>query len=246
MDINNRVAVITGAAKGIGKAMVQQFAGKGALIYGIDVDDVEGEKLQEEMGDSFCYLHADISNESDIENVLKVIITKHDHIDILINNAAVQTQAPFAETTTEDFRKVINIDLIGTFICCKVFTEHMINGSVVLNMLSVHSSVPRKNTYAYDAAKAGIEMLTKEMALDLADRGIRVLGLSYGAVYTPMNARMIVHPELAQIAVSKVPLHWIAQAEEIAACALAVVEHFSDYSTGSIFTVDGGRSLTGC
>ena len=246
MDIRNRTAVITGAAKGIGKALVKAFAAKGAFVYGLDVDDEEGKKLQQEMGDCFCYLHADISNEQEIENALQTILAKHDRIDILINNAAVQTQAPFAATTIADFRKVININLVGTFVCCRTFTEYMGDGSVVLNMLSVHSSVPRKNKYAYDASKAGIEMLTKEMALDLSDRGIRVLGLSYGAVLTPMNADMMADPEIARAAAAKVPLHWVAEAEEIAVSALAVVEHFSAYSTGSIFTVDGGRSLTGC
>lgn len=111
-------------------------------------------------------------------------------------------------------------------------------------MLSVHYSKPRKNKYHYDASKAGIAMLTQEMALELADEGITVNGISYGACNTPMNSNWINDEALVNSTIKKIPLKWIAEPEEIARFTIVILKEFSDYTTGSIFNIDGGRNLT--
>ena len=119
----------------------------------------------------------------------------------------------------------------------------MLNGSKIVNMLSVHSEVVRKGKYAYDASKAAIEMLTKEMALELFEKGINVLGISFGACNTPMNNYWINNMEQKEETLNKIPLKWIAEPEEIADFVINILQKFSDYTTGNIFTIDGGRSL---
>ena len=145
--------------------------------------------------------------------------------------------------TCSNFKNVINTNLIGTFICSKIIGELIDNNGKIINMLSVHSEVVRKNKYAYDASKAGIEMLTKEMALEFVDSDISVLGISYGACNTDMNKEWINIKEKRNETLEKIPMKWIAEPKEISNFVISVLENFSDYTTGNIFTIDGGRSL---
>lgn len=143
-----------------------------------------------------------------------------------------------------EFKSVIDTNINGTFICSNILGKEMKKGSKIINMLSVHYNKPRKNKYHYDASKAGVAMLTKEMALELADKGITVNGIEYGACNTLMNEDWINDIEKVNETIDKIPLKWIAEPEEIAAFVRVILENFSDYATGSIFNIDGGRSLT--
>jgi len=245
MKLNNKIVVITGVSKGIGKACALEFIKKGAIVYGIDIDEENGKKLENSIPNNFTFIKADISKEEKIEKAKNIILKEKNGIDVLINNAARQTVANFWNTRIEDFRKVIECNLIGTFICSSVLGKEINTGGKIINMLSVHSKIVRKDKYAYDASKAGIEMLTKEMALDFADRNINVLGISYGACNTPMNNDWINNIEKKKETMKKIPIKWIAEPEEIAKFVLVILEIFSDYTTGNVFTIDGGRSLIG-
>ncbi len=242
MNFKNKIVVITGASNGIGKACAESFLTKNARVYGIDTDKDNGEKIEEKFK-NFTYIQGDISNEIDISRAKKIILDKEGKVDILINNAAKQTSSSFFETSIEDFKNVINTNLIGTFICSKIIGELIDNNGKIINMLSVHSEVVRKNKYAYDASKAGIEMLTKEMALEFVDSDISVLGISYGACNTDMNKEWINIKEKRNETLEKIPMKWIAEPKEISNFVISVLENFSDYTTGNIFTIDGGRSL---
>lgn len=243
LKLNNKVIVVTGCSNGIGKSCVLELINSGAKVYGIDVDVENGIKLQNSIKNNFVFINADVSNEIEIENVRKIILKSEKNIDVLINNAARQTISSFFETKIEDFRNVIETNLIGTFICSSILGKEIINGGKILNMLSVHSILVRKGKYAYDASKAGIEMLTKEMALELNDRNISVIGISYGACNTMMNSDWINDINKRKETIEKIPMKWIAEPEEIAKFVLNIIENFSDFTTGTIFTIDGGRSL---
>lgn len=242
MDLENKIIVITGASNGIGKECVRTFLSKNAKVFGIDLDKRNGARLEKNKG-NFTFIRGDISNEEDMFKVKEHILSATGKIDILINNAAKQTSSSFFETTVKDFKKVIETNLIGTFISSRILGELMGEGGKIINMLSVHSEIVRKNKYAYDASKAGIEMLTKEMALELVERRISVLGISYGACNTSMNKEWIKIKEKRDETLKKIPMKWIAEPNEIANLVMEVLEKFSDYTTGSIFTIDGGRSL---
>ena len=242
MNLNNKIVVVTGASNGIGMACVEDFLIKKAKVYGIDIDECNGKKLENKFN-NFTYIQGDISNDIDISKAKKIILDKEGKVDILINNAAKQTSSSFFETSIDDFKDVINTNLIGTFICSKIIGELIGKNGKIINMLSVHSEVIRKNKYAYDASKAGIEMLTKEMALEFVDSDISVLGISYGACNTDMNKEWINIKEKRNETLEKIPMKWIAEPKEISGFVISVLENFSDYTTVNIFTIDGGRSL---
>ena len=243
MNLKEKTVIITGGAKGIGKAIAFELLKEKCKVIILDIDKIEGRKLQNDLNDMIEFINIDISKEEQVKEACDYIISKYKKIDILINNAAKQTENEFFKMSVREFREIIDTNLIGTFICSNIFGKSMRKGSKIINMLSVHYNKPRKNKYHYDASKAGIAMLTQEMALESADKGITVNGISYGACDTPMNSNWINDNELVNKTLNKIPLKWIAKPEEIARFTKIVLQEFSDYATGSIFNIDGGRSL---
>ncbi len=241
MELKGKTVVITGSAMGIGKACAEALKQAGCNIVIADINEAEGRKTAEELDGLF--VRTDISDEEQVRALREAAMKEYGRIDIVVNNAALQTEAPFAETTVRDFRRVVDINLNGTFIMMSVMSEVMEKGSTILNMLSVHYEQPRLNKFGYDASKAGIAILTKEAALALSEKGITVNGISYGAVRTPMNASWMDDPEKSAHVRKNIPLGWIGEAEEIGEYARTIIETFSDHATGSIFTIDGGRRL---
>lgn len=237
MQIKGKTAVVTGAGRGVGESLANLLLEKGANVVGID------RQINERETENSLFLQADITNEEQMKEVLAKLKAKFGSADILINNAARQTVASFEDTTVEDFRAALDVNLTGPFICTKVFLEAMGEGSSILNMLSVHYEVPRLDKFGYDASKAGLAMLTKETALALAERGITCNGMAIGAAASPMNGDWLDDPESVSHVKDKIPMRWIATCEEIAQYAISILEAFADHATGSIFTVDGGRSL---
>lgn len=244
MNLKEKTVIITGGAKGIGKAIAFELLKEKCKVIILDIDKIEGRKLQNDLNDMIEFINIDISKEEQVKEACDYIISKYKKIDILINNAAKQTENEFFKMSVREFREIIDTNLIGTFICSNIFGKSMRKGSKIINMLSVHYNKPRKNKYHYDASKAGIAMLTQEMALELSDKGITVNGISYGACDTPMNSNWINNNELVNKTLNKIPLKWIAKPEEIARFTKIVLQEFSDYATGSIFNIDGGRSLS--
>ncbi len=241
MELNHKTIAVTGAAMGIGEACAALLKESGANVIIVDIDEAAGKAAAQTHGCDF--FKADISDEDDMKALRDYITANYGSLDILVNNAAKQTEKNFFDFTVKDFASDINVNLIGTFAAIRTLCEIMKPGSSILNMLSVHYEQPRLNKYAYDASKAGIAMLTKEAALVLAERGITVNAISYGAVRTPMNRDWIEHPEHMEQAKEKVPLRWVGEPEEIASFVKAILTEFSAHATGSVFTIDGGRRL---
>ncbi len=234
MKLNGKTAVVSGAAKGIGKALVMRLR-----ELGCDVIEVS-RSFTEPSEDRY---EADITDTDRLKEIRDDVLRRYGHIDILVNNAARQDVLDFDHTDPQSFQKVVVNNLCGTYNMCHTFIGAMGPGSTVINMLSVHSEVPRRNKLAYDASKAGLGMLTKELALELADRKITVNGISFGAVATPMNSDWLDDPEKVAAVKKNIPLDWIASPEEIADFTCTVIEKFSDVCTGATYVFDGGRSL---
>ena len=244
MNLKEKTVIITGGAKGIGKAIALELLKEKCRVIILDIDKIEGRKLQNDLNDMIKFININISKEEQVKKACDYIINKYKKIDILINNAAKQTENEFFKMSVKEFREIIDTNLVGTFICSSILGKFMKSGSKIINMLSVHYNKPRKNKYHYDASKAGIAMLTQEMALELADKGITVNGISYGACNTPMNSNWIDNEDIVNSTLKKIPLKWIAEPEEIARFTAVILKEFSDYATGSIFNIDGGRSLS--
>ena len=143
----------------------------------------------------------------------------------------------------DSWQQIINTNYFGT--CNMIYNAYKImnKDSTILNILSVHSNKPRVNKYAYDSSKSALEIFTKELALEFANKGITINALSFGAVNTDMNEEWKSSPENKEVALSKVPLKIIFEPEQIANFCFTIINEFAHYTTGSIFTIDGGRSL---
>jgi len=239
MELQGKTVIVTGAAKGIGRSCAEKLIASGCNVVLADVDEIENFEEKE----NAIFQKTDITSEEDVLALLDRAMSVFGSVDILINNAARQIVSSFEETTTEEFKLVIDTNLVGTFNISHHAASRMKAGSTILNMLSVHYEQPRLNKFSYDASKAGLSMLTKEMALALAERNITVNAISYGAVRTPMNADWIDDPKSVENVKKNIPLKWIATADEIAEYVETILRTFSDCATGSIFTIDGGRRL---
>lgn len=243
MKLLNRVVIVTGGANGIGRACVIRLVHEGAIAVIADIDDINGKELEKKLKGKGKFIKTDVTNPRDVENLKEKVLEKYGKIDILINNAAKQTENSFFNMGIEEFKTVINVNLIGTFICSNIIGQTLSNEGKIINMLSVHYNLPRKNKYHYDASKAAVAMLTKEMALELIEKGITVNAISYGACNTPMNKEWINDIEKVENVKSKIPMKWIAEPNEIANFLEIILREFSEYTTGTIFNIDGGRSL---
>ena len=235
--MRKKTIVITGGASGIGKSISLLYLSDNYNVCIIDIDNGL------DKNNNIDYYYGDVSNEFQMRNVFRMIGDKYNNIDILINNAGKQEISSFEKMSISSFKSIVNNNLNGMFICTKFAYKYMRSGSKILNILSVHHFKPRINKYHYDVSKAGISMLTKELALELACKNITINSLSFGAVKTNMNKEWLENSEEVDKVISKVPLKIIFEADEIAMFAKSILDLFASYTTGSDFIIDGGRSL---
>ncbi|MCL2312253.1 MAG: SDR family oxidoreductase [Firmicutes bacterium] len=246
--LQDKTVLITGAGCGIGRACAELLGKKKANVIIADIDYESALSVHENMkkrGHSSFPVFVDVSIEKDVKSMISKSMRHFniDHIDILINNAAIQTTSSFFELSDEAWRRTLDVNLTGIFLCSKEVARGMKKGGKIINMLSSHYKIPRLNKMHYDSAKAGAAMLTKEMALALYPYGITVNAISYGAAKTPMNIDWINDNEKVNMVLEKIPLKIIFQPTQIAKFTYEILLKFADSTTGSIFTVDGGRSL---
>lgn len=234
--MRKKTIVITGGSNGIGKHISLLYLKDNYNVCVIDKDC-------NDKNIDIDYYIGDISNEFQMRSVFKTIGSKYKTIDILVNNAARQEISSFEKMSISSFKSIINNNLNGMFICSKFAYKYMKSGSKILNILSVHHFKPRMNKYHYDVSKAGISMLTKELALELASKNITINSLSFGAVKTNMNKEWLDNALEVNDVISKVPLKILFEASEIASFAKNILDLFAAYTTGSDFIIDGGRSL---
>jgi len=245
-ELKDKVVLITGGAAGIGRDLVIQAAQKGAKVVFCDVNQQNSKDLRVELKVKGLHVHpiiCDISDDKQVEAMYAEIMKEYGRIDVLINNAAIQTEASIAKTTCQDFKKVIGVNLIGAFYCMKFAEQEMKPGSVMINIVSIYYNKARLNKYAYDAAKAGLASLTREFALELGSRDIAVNAIYPGFVMTPMQNDM--SEEAYQKGISKNLLKQsdASTSKGFAEYVLSYIEDFSHATTGQILGVDAGRGL---
>ncbi len=228
-------AIITGAAKGIGLECAKIFKKNGYLCYLLDIDDKVLDVAKNLDSKGF------VVDISDYSNVLDFFDNIHEDIDVLVNNAGIQFVDSFFDIKIDEWLKVINTNLNGTFYMTKEVVNKMSKG-IIINVSSIHGENPRINKFSYDASKAAINMMTKEFALALAPK-IRVNAIAIGATATPMNECFIKEPKTKEEAKSKVPLNVILEASEVADIIFQMTTDSFKNMTGTILNYDGGRSL---
>lgn len=239
--MEKKVIIITGGANGIGFETASLLSKEvNNIVYVLDIDKNRTSVLKKE---NINFIKCDVSKNKQVTDSIKKIFNKEKRIDILINNAAQQIVSSFKDYNEEEYLKIMRVNYIGACNCISNAIKYMNEGSTIINVLSVHSSLPRTNKYAYDSSKSALEILTKELALELASKKIAINAISFGAVETNMNDSWKTNKEEKENALKKVPLNIIFKPEDIARFIDTIIKSFSKYTTGSVFVIDGGRSL---
>lgn len=243
--LEDKVAVVTGGANGIGLATVKAFLEKGAKVVISDVADDLGkeevEKLKEKGFKDVAFIHADVSNETDVQNLIKEAVQLFGSLDIMVNNAGISSSGDVTELAYEDYKKVMAINADGVFLGMKYAIERMVEqgtGGSVINLASIEGQIGDPNLIAYNGAKGAVNLFTKSAALAHAKDGIRVSAV--GPAYVDSG---MVNPEnLGQEAYDSLinlhPLGRLGKAEEIAHAICFLVEN--EFTTGTTLYVDGG------
>jgi len=247
-SLTGKIAVVTGARRGIGRAVALALAGAGADVVISDVvtdDGLLGEVGKEikKMGRQCSALKTDISQLADVENLMQQAVKKFKKIDILANIAGVWIPGQnLVDTTEANWDTVIDVNLKGTWYCCKAAASIMgeKGGGSIVNLSSQVGLNPGKGGGAYSISKAGIIMMTRQLALELADKHIRVNAIAPGIVKTDFNKNIWKDAENALKLGGMVPLGRLAEAEDIARAALFLAGDESSYITGTVMPVDGG------
>ncbi len=243
-----KVAIITGGGGDIGKAIALEFAREGADVIISDIAD-NNEKLDalradiSKFGGTYQVIKTDVSNQVDVINMVQRVRNTHGRIDILVNCAGVWIPGEtLLECQEENWDRVMDINLKGCWLCCKEVGKVMAErrNGVIINMSSQVGITPGTGAGAYSISKAGIIMLTRQLALELGQLNIRVNALAPGVVKTSFNENIWKDPKIAEHLSTTIPLGRMAEPEDIAGAALFLASDDSRYITGDILTVNGG------
>jgi NAD(P)-dependent dehydrogenase (short-subunit alcohol dehydrogenase family) len=254
LRLHDKVAVVTGAASGIGQAAAIRFAEEGARVVVVDVKNAKETMEQiRRAGSEGIYVHTDVSNEAEVRNTASIVASTYGKVNILFNNAGFMTNASVLEETSEQWDKLLSVNLKGTFFMCKYTIPLMkkAGGGSIINTASVAAIIGHPQLVAYTASKGGIISLTKALAHDHAPDGIRVNNISPGMLEldTPLRTKFPEDSEsITKARQSLVNLHPIGRhgtPRDVANVALFLASDESAFVTGSNIVADGGMSIYG-
>ena len=241
--LEDRIAVVTGAARGIGKAIARRFTEEGARVAIIDIDVDGATQAAAEIGANTMAFGADITSEADVERVFGQIITEFGGLHILVNNAGiVGSDTPVHDLQVADWDRVLDVNLTGTFLCSRAAVRHMKPNKtgVIASIASISGKEGNANMAPYSVSKAGVICFTKSLAKELLEDGIRVNCVAPALIDSPLLESM--EPERVEFLTSRIPMGRLGQPEEVAATILFLVSDESSFATGACFDVSGGRA----
>jgi NAD(P)-dependent dehydrogenase (short-subunit alcohol dehydrogenase family) len=251
MRLNNKTAIVTGARRGMGRAIALAMAREGANVVVSDISQEDCQKVVDEikrMGRKGLALKCDVSSSDDVEDMVKRTVAEFGRVDILVNNAGIIDFKPFLELTDEDWDKILNVNLKGQFLCARAAAREMVKNKWgrIINTASISSGgcgIAFPLIAHYTASKGGVMALTKALALELTPQGINVNAICPGAVDTDMTKGVKEGGQLAQV-LARIPKGRLGQPEDIASLAVFLASEESDYISGAAIVIDGGWLTT--
>ncbi len=246
-ELAGKVAIVTGGNTGIGKAVVLALAGKGAKVV---IDYVANEEAEEELerqiaglGEKAVGIQADVSKIEDLQRMIDTAVSTYGRLDVMVNNAGIETRTSVLDTTEAQFEKVMAVNLKSAFFGTQLAAKQMIaqgGGGRIINMTSVHEDWPMPGNTAYCLSKGGMRMLTRTAGVELAPHNVLVVGVGPGAVNTPINAQTINDPTALAKLDSAIPIGRMAEPEEIASVVAFLAGDGASYLTATTIFADGG------
>jgi NAD(P)-dependent dehydrogenase (short-subunit alcohol dehydrogenase family) len=238
--LQNKVAIITGGASGIGAATAKLFVSEGAKVVLVDLNEEKGKAFEAELkalNAEALFVKANITSEEDVANIFKQTIEAFGKVDVVFNNAGIGRVQPSHDLEYSEWRNTVNVDLDGVFLVAREAIREMLKagGGTIVNTASMYGWVGSPGSAAYNAAKGGVINLTRSLALEYAEQNIRVNSLCPGFIDTP-----IIPEESKQVLASMTPMKRLGQAEEMAKAVLFMASDDSSFMTGNSLIVDGG------
>jgi glucose 1-dehydrogenase len=247
MRLQDKVAIVTGAATGIGQAIAVRFAREGAAVVidyiGKPEVAANTQALILSFGGKSTAVEADISKPDQVQNLIDAAVKAFGHLDIVVNNAGIEKKVAFVDYPLEELQKILDVNLIGPFLVSQAAARQMIQqgrGGRLINISSVHEDLPMPTNAAYCVSKGGLRMLTRTIAVELAKDKITVNNIGPGAVFTPIDADVESKPEMERALMREIPLNRWGKPEEIAGLAVYLASDEAAYITGSTYFIDGG------
>jgi NAD(P)-dependent dehydrogenase (short-subunit alcohol dehydrogenase family) len=250
--LKDKVAIITGACRGIGYACAERFIKEGAKVVLSDVDDTTGEqsaqRLRDQGGDAI-YAHCDVSIKSEVEALFDLTVDRYNRVDTVIANAGIVHVADILELEESDFDRVLSINLKGVFLTGQIAAQRMIKqhpdgeGSrgTIINMSSLNGVLAIPAIAPYVIAKGGVNQWTKCLGIRMANEGVRVNGIGPGSINTEMFQTVAENPQKMKEIMSRTPMQRPGEPDEVAKVAVFLASNYSSYMTGETVYVDGGR-----
>ena len=246
MRLKDRIAIVTGAARGIGLAIAERYIAEGATVVISDILDEAGTESAKAIGAT--YVHCDVSKSADVNALVEGVVQKFGAVDLLVNNAGIAVGRDFLDVSEEEFDRVIGINLKGSFLMLQACARHMVKQAqagrkpgAIVNMSSVNDTLAIPTIVTYCMSKGGVSQLTRSTSISLAAHGIRVNAIGPGSIRTSMLAGVVSDKAAMNRVMSRTPMGRAGEPSEVASIAAFLASDDASYVTGETIYVDGGR-----